>query len=230
MVCQESPRETKPKKGPKRKVHEFRPFLWILVFFLSKTSTIHIELFFRNAPAKNSWTDLSLVWFAGATPEFVSGVTMQRLLGNHVETPTPHIQGNNMNKNITPRLSSLPCFEAFGVIFCPESCSHFCLVCRGQGSLVHFWIILKMKLQNCSCIIRYFSNCWKLQLHTQNQQVWQYPCRTVFPVVSQTVAATPTLLFLKMAYRSPKTGLTRGASQKKLVSEAYRAIGGRRTK
>ena len=25
--CQESPRQTKPKKGPKRKVHEFRPFL-----------------------------------------------------------------------------------------------------------------------------------------------------------------------------------------------------------
>ena len=24
--CQESPRQTKPKKGPKRKVHEFRPF------------------------------------------------------------------------------------------------------------------------------------------------------------------------------------------------------------
>ena len=26
-LCQESPRETKPKKGPKRKAHEFRPFL-----------------------------------------------------------------------------------------------------------------------------------------------------------------------------------------------------------
>ena len=25
--CQELPRQTKPKKGPKRKVHEFRPFL-----------------------------------------------------------------------------------------------------------------------------------------------------------------------------------------------------------
>ena len=47
---QESPRQTKPKKGPKRKVHEFRPFLWILVFFLRKTSKVHIELLFRNAP------------------------------------------------------------------------------------------------------------------------------------------------------------------------------------
>ena len=39
------------------------------MFFLGKTSTIHIELLFWNAPAKSSWTDLSLVWFAGATPE-----------------------------------------------------------------------------------------------------------------------------------------------------------------
>ena len=56
----------------------------------------------------------------------------------------------------------------------------------------------------------------------------QYPCRTVFPVVSQTIAATPPLLSLKMAYRNQKTGLTRGVSQ--LASEAYRATGGRRTK
>ena len=66
---QESPRQTKPKKGPKRKVHEFRPFLWILVFFLRKTSTIHIELLFRNAPAKSSWTDFFWFWFARATPD-----------------------------------------------------------------------------------------------------------------------------------------------------------------
>ena len=68
-------RPGKPKKGPKRKVHEFRPFLcrfWC--FFLRKTSTIHIELLFRNAPVKSSWTDLSLVWFAGATPEFWSWI------------------------------------------------------------------------------------------------------------------------------------------------------------
>ena len=30
---------------------------------------IHIELLFRNVPVKSSWTDLSLVWFAGATPD-----------------------------------------------------------------------------------------------------------------------------------------------------------------
>ena len=44
--------------------------------------------------------------------------------------------------------------------------------------------------------------------------------------VSCAIAATPSLLSLKMAYRSPKTGLTRRVSQKKLASEAYRAIGG----
>ena len=70
-ICQnqESPRQTKPKKGPKRKLHEFRPFLWILVFFLRKTSTIHIELLFGNALGKSSWTDLSLVWFVPECPD-----------------------------------------------------------------------------------------------------------------------------------------------------------------
>ena len=34
------------------------------------------------------------------------------------------------------------------------------------------------------------------------------------------------LLSLKTAYRNQKTGLTGGVSQKKLASEAYRAIGG----
>ena len=56
------------KERAKTKVHEFRPFsceLWW--FFLRKTSTIH-ELNFcsgMHAPAKSSWTDLSLIWFAG---------------------------------------------------------------------------------------------------------------------------------------------------------------------
>ena len=47
----------------------------------------------------------------------------------------------------------------------------------------------------------------------------------MFLVVSQTIAATPPLLSLQMARRSPKTGQTRGVSQTKLASEAYRAIG-----
>ena len=36
---------------------------------------------------------------------------------------------------------------------------------------------------------------------------------------------TPNSFLNKMAYRSPKTDLTGGVSQKKLASEAYRAIG-----
>ena len=51
-------------------------------------------------------------------------------------------------------------------------------------------------------------------------------CSNVFSVVSQTIAATPPLHSLKMAYRNPKTGLTRGVSQEQLASEGYRAVGG----
>ena len=45
-------------------------------------------------------------------------------------------------------------------------------------------------------------------------------------VVLQTIAAAPPLLSAKVAYRNPKAGLGGGISQKKLASEAYRAIGG----
>ena len=48
----------------------------------------------------------------------------------------------------------------------------------------------------------------------------------MFPVVSQTITATPPLLSVKVAYRNPKTGLARRASQKKLASEANRATRG----
>ena len=55
---QQSPRQTTQKKGPNRKVHEFRPFLcefWCFFFFrLGKQSAIHIELWFRFAPGKSS--------------------------------------------------------------------------------------------------------------------------------------------------------------------------------
>ena len=37
---------------------------------------------------------------------------------------------------------------------------------------------------------------------------------------------TPEIAPVKVAYRNPKTGLTRGVSQKKPAPEAYRAIGG----
>ena len=43
---------------------------------------------------------------------------------------------------------------------------------------------------------------------------------------SQTIAATPQLLSIETAYRSPKTGLGGRVSQKRLASEAYRVLGG----
>ena len=49
-------------------------------FSLRKTSTIHIELLFRNAPAKSSWTDLSLVWSAGATSDLSTAGTFRKEL------------------------------------------------------------------------------------------------------------------------------------------------------
>ena len=48
--------------------------------------------------------------------------------------PNPHIQGKNMNRIMTPKLPDFPCFQAFGVIFCPDVSSYFCLVCGGRGS------------------------------------------------------------------------------------------------
>ena len=58
----ESARQTKPKKGAKRKVHEFGPFLWILVFFLGKTSTIHISNFCSGMPLRKVH-ELAFPWF-----------------------------------------------------------------------------------------------------------------------------------------------------------------------
>ena len=57
---QESPRQTKPKKGAKRKVHEFRPFfcerilVCLKLFPWENKHDSHLELLFRNAPAKSS--------------------------------------------------------------------------------------------------------------------------------------------------------------------------------
>ena len=47
----------------------------------------------------------------------------------------------------------------------------------------------------------------------------------VFCGIAETIAATPPLLYVRMAYRSPKPGL-RGVLQKEFASEAYRATGG----
>ena len=39
---------------------------------------------------------------------------------------------------MAPKLPNVPCFAAFGVIFCPDVCSYFCPVCGGAG--VHWRI------------------------------------------------------------------------------------------
>ena len=73
IFCQESPWQTKAKKGRKRKVHEFRPFLANSgVFVLGKTSTIHIELLFRNAPEKKVH-ELAFLWFFLPGPLLILG-------------------------------------------------------------------------------------------------------------------------------------------------------------
>ena len=41
---------------------------------------------------------------------------------------------------MAPKLPNLPCFEAFGVIFCPDFCSCFCLVCEDAGGGDHWHI------------------------------------------------------------------------------------------
>ena len=52
-------------------------------------------------------------------------------MGNRSDTPTPTYKAKIQTKIWSPELSSLPCFEAFGVIFCTDFCSYFCLVCGG---------------------------------------------------------------------------------------------------
>ena len=64
-------------------------------------------------------------------------------VGNHFETPTPTYKAKNEKKKkkiyiyiyifMVPKVSSLPYFEAFWVIFGPGVCSYFCLVCGGAG-------------------------------------------------------------------------------------------------
>ena len=41
-----------------------------------------------------------------------------------------------MSKNMAAKLSSLPCFEAFGVMFCPDVCSYFCRRCFSLSLVV----------------------------------------------------------------------------------------------
>ena len=81
MFIKSRPGKPNQRKGQNKKFMNFAHFCEFCCFFLGKTSTIHIELLFRNAPGKSSRTDLSLVWFAGATPEFMcfSGLSPAKL-------------------------------------------------------------------------------------------------------------------------------------------------------
>ena len=67
---QESPRQTKPKKGPKRKVHEFYPFLcefWR--FSLGKQARFTSRTFVPDCPCEKFMNWPFFGWFAGVTPE-----------------------------------------------------------------------------------------------------------------------------------------------------------------
>ena len=66
----------------------------------------------------------------------------------------------------------------------------------------------------------------RLKYHPYRETSVAIPLSHCVPVVSQTVTATPPLLSVKMADRNPKAGLGVERSQKKLASEAYRAMGG----
>ena len=67
-LIRESPRQTKPKKGPKRKVHELRPSLcefWC--FSLGEQARFTSNFCSGMPPGK--FMNRPLVWFAGATPD-----------------------------------------------------------------------------------------------------------------------------------------------------------------
>ena len=64
---QESPRQTKPKKGPKRKVHEFRPFLWeFWCFSLGKQARFTLN-FCSGMPLRKVH-ELTFLWFGLSGP------------------------------------------------------------------------------------------------------------------------------------------------------------------
>ena len=71
--CQESPRQTKPKKGPKRKVHESRPSLWILVFSLGNKHDSHWT-FVPECPCEKFMNWPFFAWFAPGHSWYWSGL------------------------------------------------------------------------------------------------------------------------------------------------------------
>ena len=103
---------------------------------------------------------------------------------------------------------------------------------RGIAAQAALWRVSGISLWN-------FGQTWGLD----GFECWQsFLTRPKYPPYRETGVAIPLspcvscgiadyrcytpLLSLKMAYRNPKTDLSRGVSQKKLASEAYRAIEG----
>ena len=87
------PGKTKPKKGAKRKVPEFRPFLcefWCVSF--GKTSTIH-ELNLCSGMPLRKVHEPAFLWFgfARVTPDFL--IKFAALSGISMATHTPLIKG-----------------------------------------------------------------------------------------------------------------------------------------
>ena len=73
LQFQESPRQTKPKKGPKRKVHEFRAHFCVNSgVFLRKTSSIHISNFCSGMPPRKVH-ELTFLWFGLPGPLLTIG-------------------------------------------------------------------------------------------------------------------------------------------------------------
>ena len=82
------------KKGPKRKVSWISPiFCEFWCFSLRKRARFTLNLCSGMPLRKSSWTDLSLVWFAGATPDSCSRMSLFSLKtctppeGNPPEAP-----------------------------------------------------------------------------------------------------------------------------------------------
>ena len=78
FLVRSSPQQTKPKKGPKRKVHEFLLFCEFWCFFSRKTSTIHISNFCSGMPPRKVH-ELTFLWFGLPGPLLTALGTSTRL-------------------------------------------------------------------------------------------------------------------------------------------------------
>ena len=82
------PGKPNQRKGQNEKFMNFAHFCdYSGVFSLGKQARFTNKLLFRNAPVKSSWTDLSLVWFAGATPDLKKKIWALPLLNLLVSEP-----------------------------------------------------------------------------------------------------------------------------------------------